>query len=39
MVLLDAEGARAGKDQVNATHSMGMQIGDSTTQTNTFHVP
>ncbi|MEU4227920.1 hypothetical protein AB0F17_26835 [Nonomuraea sp. NPDC026600] len=39
MVLLDAEGARAGKYSVNVAHSMGVQIGDNTTQTNTFHVP
>ncbi|WP_090944040.1 hypothetical protein [Nonomuraea jiangxiensis] len=39
MTLLDAEGARAAKYQVNAPHAMGVQIGDNTTQTNTFHVP
>jgi hypothetical protein len=38
MVLLDAEGARAGKYHVNVADSMGVQIGDNTTQTNTFHV-
>ncbi len=39
MALLDAEGSRAGRYQVDARGAQGVQIGDHGTQTNTFTTP
>ncbi|MGH3620728.1 MAG: RIP homotypic interaction motif-containing protein [Sciscionella sp.] len=39
LALLDAEGFRAGKYQVDARGAQGVQIGDQTTMTNTFTTP
>lgn len=39
LALLDPEGCRAGKYQVDARGAQGVQIGDQTTMTNTFTTP
>ncbi|MFD8008458.1 hypothetical protein [Streptomyces mirabilis] len=39
MALLDAEGTRAGRYQVDARGAQGVQIGDHGTQSNVFHTP